>query len=143
MENNYKKLNELSFEEQAKVRKIFLDAGQNIEDFYSTEELIKSEGFIKFEESISLLAAELELKVIEDNKKRNLCLNKKVIACISSNFKRDDYTEKVIKFIRENGTYVNFDRAEKGYIISEIDDQDKYSEGYKDCTGIIVVGRNK
>jgi len=65
------------------------------------------------------------------------------------------FSEKMIKSITKNATHVNWfgtreflaennilQRENSAYVISSCDEKDKYSTGYFNCTGIVVVGKD-
>ena len=67
----------------------------------------------------------------------------------------DTYREESIIKIEKDGQFIDYFGSEDffnknniknehlNYVISECNDKDKYSKGYYDCTGIIVVGEIK
>ncbi|MDB5260392.1 MAG: hypothetical protein JWN37_623 [Candidatus Nomurabacteria bacterium] len=64
-----------------------------------------------------------------------------IMLCIDS---PDDITEETInkvKMITRNGENIDFFKKTAA-IVSEVNDQDKYSREYRNCTGTIVVGRS-
>ena len=78
---------------------------------------------------------------------------KPIRACIVEIGQTDLYTEEMIVSIKKSGVDVNFygssDFYEKNnidnggnytYAISDIDYKNKFSEGYKNCTGVVAVG---
>jgi len=71
-------------------------------------------------------------------------------------YKIDPYTEKMISLIKKNGLDIDYyasrnyfqknnmvNRGGNTYVISDINEQDKFSEEYCDCTGVIAVGTDK
>jgi len=68
----------------------------------------------------------------------------------------DDFTEVIIKNIKQDGIDIDYSADEmiykenqmknagkRTYVISSCDDRNKFSEGYYNCTGIIIAGKDK
>ena len=112
------------------------------------------------------------LKIIENIKTTNKVSHDrekepaigKIMASIIDLNNIDIYTKKMIQSIKKNATNIDFhenpDFMEKNnlitsdnekklvmhwstYVMSSCDEKDKYSEGYQDCTGIVLVGKDK
>jgi len=80
---------------------------------------------------------------------------KPIRACIIDLDNIDDHTQKIIGSIRKNGVNVDFsgskdfykknkidNKGDYTYAISDISNQDKFSNRYRNCTGIIAVGED-
>lgn len=81
---------------------------------------------------------------------------KPIIASIINSKEIDEQTKKTFLEIEEKGQFIDyygkkelFDKnniknaGQKAYAISECNEKSKYSTGYYDCTGVIVVGEEK
>lgn len=112
------------------------------------------------------------LKIIENIKTANKVSSDrekepamgKIMASIIDLNNIDIYTKKMIQSIKKNAVNVDYhenpDFMEKNnlitapnekrlsmhwsqYVISPCDEKDKYSTGYSDCTGVVLVGKDK
>src|SRR3989344_6236427 len=82
-------------------------------------------------------------------------------ALIDSSIPLDPQTKDTISAIKKKGDFVNYyednaeilkkaniqgsieKKGERGYVVSEINSRDKYSEAYRFCMGIVIVGKKK
>lgn len=75
---------------------------------------------------------------VEDSRER---INP-IMVCLETSENVTPGTAKLLKLIEQNGLDVDF-LKKTGGVISEVDNQDKFSKGYRNCTGAIVVGKSK
>ena len=100
----------------------------------------------------------METQKAQENKFQNTEIKyaQPIRACILEQYNIDNKTKKIINSIEKNGIdidyYANEDVYRKNnmknagpetYAISEINEKSKSSYSYRNCTGIIVVGKNK
>ncbi len=82
---------------------------------------------------------------------------KPIIAClINDNERVDPQTEKTLYLIKKDGQSIDYyanknfyelnnmrNSGKQTYVVSECNDKDKYSKRYCNCTGVILVGKDK
>jgi hypothetical protein len=79
-----------------------------------------------------------------------------IVASIIDSSEIDEQTKKTFLDMEKNGQFIDYfgknefydennirNAGERTYVISECNDKSKYSTGYYNCTGIIIVGEKK